>query len=144
MIKPAIELAIRERCMWQITPEQIADLPPSVSATGRAYSDAMLAYEEAWQAREDVRIALISKMQATGEQNSPESWPVPGPDRALSEATRICTKAWQAYDETEQSAREAALFYRAELEAWHAKHCPALRTPEGCPWDGTRLVGVGE
>jgi hypothetical protein len=89
-IKPEIEWAARERCMWQLTPEQIAALPPDLVEARRAYDEASRAYDE----------------------------------------------ASRAYVETEVAHRD-------ELEAWHARHCPALRT-KGCPWDGERLIGVGE
>jgi hypothetical protein len=63
---------------------------------------------------------------------------------ALVQAWDAYAQAGDAYAQAGAAYDQAKAAYASELELWHSKHCAALRTPEGCPWDGERLVGIGD
>lgn len=64
--------------------------------------------------------------------------------RARGEAYHSKEVSLEEAIRAQEAQRDAECTHSAALDAWHQRWCSALKTPEGCPWNGERLVGVGE
>lgn len=89
---------------------------------------------------EDLPGEVVETRRASGEAYRSYQEAV----RAYGESNHVSVEAWRAYDEAYHIHVDALYAHSADLEAWHQRWCSAIQTPEGCPWDGERLVGVGE
>jgi hypothetical protein len=68
------------------------------------------------------------------------------PERAredFARADEALNRAWDAYDRAWDARDLVIAEHHAELEAWHEKWCPVVKSEQGCRWDGKRLVGIG-
>lgn len=63
--------------------------------------------------------------------------------KAIREALALWSKGYALWSNGYALCSKGYAEHRAELDAWHARYCLAAKTPDGCPWNGERLAGVG-
>jgi len=143
--KDKSEHEIRLRLLRKLTPTEVEDLPKGFRdmvletdvlwAKGNALlakGNALLAKGNALCRKADAiwhegllakGNALCRKADAIWEEG----------DALRAKGNALCRKADAFWDEGDALQRKAITDYRAELDAWHAKHC-------GCKeWDGWRI-----
>jgi REP element-mobilizing transposase RayT len=151
--KPQSEHAMRLRCMWQVTPYQYRQLPKAIREALALWSKGYALWSNGYAlcsegyALSSEGYALWSKgyplwskgyaLWSNGYALSRKGYPL------WSKGDALRSKGYALWSNGYALCSKGYAEHRAELDAWHARYCLAAKTPDGCPWNGERLAGVG-